>query len=192
MDYLSITAGLVAVRCQYFPRYDDNRAYPAVCFITSTKSVVISYDDAMNLFSRVQAIESRRCDPVVVGVNNYLDFSERGSWNQYVYADYDSIKFGNDAEPIDVRRFSSVLQKVVSGQCLVNCYRDKSDRCELRFWARDCQFYLSDEGMLYFVPIIERQDWLTSDKMDNIVEVSELVREALRTRKRGRLREDIY
>lgn len=191
MDYLNITGGLVALRCQYFQDY-NSKGYPSVCFVTPTKPIVISYDNAVNLFSRVQDVEVRRGEPCVAGVNNYLEYSDRNSWNQYVYIDRDSIKFGNDAEPIDVRRFSSVLQKVISTPCEVNCYRDKSDRIELRFWANDCQFYLSDDGMLYFVPLVDNPSWLDSSKMDPIVEASERVRRALLHRKRGRVYDDIY
>lgn len=192
MNYLNVTMGVAAIRCQYFANYNDSRAYPAVCFITPTKNIVVSVDDAVNLFTRVQAIESRRGEPAVVGVNNYLDYSDRGSWNQYVYIDIDSVKFGNDADPIDIRRFSSILQKVVAAPCEVNCYRDKSDRVELRFWANDFQFFLTDEGMLYFVPLVERQDCMNSSTMDTAVEASELVRKAMRTKRRGRLDEDLY
>lgn len=192
MQYLSITEGVVTFRCLYFTDYDSSNGYESVCILTNSRAIVISWDDASNLLNAIQRIENNHGEPQTIGVNNYLEFSSRGSWNQYVYVDRDSIKLGNNDRSIDIRKFSSALQKTVYSEFYVKGYRDKSKEIEMRFWANDCQFYLKNNCELYFIPIDENPNWYTSNKIDRLVEQNDIVRNALRIGRNVNYHASIY
>lgn len=192
MDSLNITEGMVAFRCWYYTDYDTNQYYESVVISTHSRHIVISWNDANNLLQQIQRIENNYGEPQVIGVNNYLEYSAQGTWNQYVYIDRDSVKFGQNDQPIDLRRFSSVLQKTLYSQSVVKGYRDKSDLIEMRFWGNDCQFFLKENGELYFVPIDENPNWYTSAKMDKLVEMNDVIRNALKIGRKVGKHADIY
>lgn len=189
---ISMTDGLVAFRNTYYTDYNTNRGYESLCIITPYRYIVISWEDANNLLQNIQRMENSLCDPQVVGVNNYLEFAAANTWNQYVYIDRNGVKLGSNDKAVDLRKFSSVLQKSLLEPTVIKGYRDKSKRVDMRFWADDCQFYLKTNGELYFVPIEDNPNWYTSSKMDRLISMSEDIQKALRMRGSVSRYADIY
>jgi hypothetical protein len=192
MDYLNIAEGIIAFRIEYYTGYNDSRWYDSVCIITSSRSIVISYDDANNLLNSFKAVIDGYSEPQVIGVNNYLELSASNTWNQYVHIDRSSIRLGNNDKSLELSKFYSVLQKALFGSIDVKGYRDKSNNIEMRFWANDCQFYLTNSGDLYFIPIDDNPGSYSSAVVDKLICKSEEVRQALGSRRSMRIHADIY